>query len=301
MTRKFISRLIMVAGVLVAIAALHWTRLDCLAWYAWKITFLPQEARIHAADLMRYRVDIEGRPLKGVDDDVSALTYNPERDTLFTVLNNKPLIVELTLEGLLLRQIRVIGARDLEGMTYVAQNRYVIAEERKQRLWVVSIDDDTHAIDLNKAPGLTLAIDIFKNRGFEGLAYDERAKRLLVVKESHPPRVLAITGFVEPDPHMPLDIRITEVISPHSPALFVTDLSSLTMHEPSGHLLLLGDQSKLVVEYDADGTPISMLPLWRGFGGLKSSVPQAEGIATDNKGRIYIVSEPNLFYRFSRH
>jgi len=31
---------------------------------------------------------------------------------------------------------------------------------------------------------------------------------------------LAVTGFVESDPGAPLDIRISEVKSPHSPKLF---------------------------------------------------------------------------------
>lgn len=63
----------------------------------------------------------------GINDDVSALTYNPVRNTLFTVLNSKPVIVELTLEGKVLRQIQVMGAQDLEGLTHAADNRYVIA------------------------------------------------------------------------------------------------------------------------------------------------------------------------------
>ena len=49
------------------------------------------------------------------------------------------------------------------------------------------------------------------------------------------------------------------------------------------------------------GNPISMLPLWRGFRGLTTSVPQAEGVALDSADRLYIVSEPNLFYRFCRN
>jgi uncharacterized protein YjiK len=234
-------------------------------------------------------------------DDVSALTYNPERGTLFTVLNTRPIVVELTLAGEILRRIEVLGAHDLEGLTHVVHNRYVLAEEQKQRLWVVVIEDDAAVISLDTAPSLTLAIDIYDNKGFEGLSYDGRGKRLLVVKERNPLRVLAITGFVEADPHAPADIRITEVKLPRSPKLFVRDLSSLTVHEPSGQLLLLSDQSRLVVAYDGNGNPVSMLPLWRGFRGLKASVPQAEGLAMDKEGRIYIVSEPNLFYRFVRY
>ena len=40
--------------------------------------------------------------------------------------------------------------------------------------------------------------------------------------------------------------------------------------------------------------------LLRGMNGLKRSVPQAEGLAMDEQGTLYLVSEPNLFYRFGR-
>jgi uncharacterized protein YjiK len=38
----------------------------------------------------------------------------------------------------------------------------------------------------------------------------------------------------------------------------------------------------------------------RGRHGLQRSVPQAEGLASDEQGNLYLVSEPNLFYRFSK-
>ena len=34
--------------------------------------------------------------------------------------------------------------------------------------------------------------------------------------------------------------------------------------------------------------------------GLKRGVPQAEGLAIDDQGVLYLVSEPNLFYRFAK-
>jgi uncharacterized protein YjiK len=82
--------------------------------------------------------------------------------------------------------------------------------------------------------------------------------------------------------------------------LFVRDLSSLQFDERSGHLLALSDESRLVLELNVEGKPISSLSLLGGRNGLKRSVPQGEGIAMDNQGVLYLVSEPNLFYRFKK-
>ena len=62
----------------------------------------------------------------------------------------------------------------------------------------------------------------------------------------------------------------------------------------------MSDESRLVVELDTDGEPVSILSLLRGMHGLKRSVPQAEGVAMDDRGVLYLVSEPNLFYVFSK-
>ncbi|MDR0672871.1 MAG: SdiA-regulated domain-containing protein [Zoogloeaceae bacterium] len=43
-----------------------------------------------------------------------------------------------------------------------------------------------------------------------------------------------------------------------------------------------------------------MAPLWRGWHGLERAIPQPEGGALDSYENIYILSEPNLFYRFER-
>ena len=82
--------------------------------------------------------------------------------------------------------------------------------------------------------------------------------------------------------------------------LFVRDLSSLQYDERSGHLLALSDESFLVLELDIDGRPLSTLSLLNGRHGLKKRVPQAEGIAMDDQGSLYLVSEPNLFYVFKK-
>ncbi|WVM91121.1 SdiA-regulated domain-containing protein [Halopseudomonas pachastrellae] len=61
------------------------------------------------------------------------------------------------------------------------------------------------------------------------------------------------------------------------------DLSSLSLHDETGHLLLLSDESNMLVEYDEDSHPRSLLGLWRGMHGLEHTVPQAEGLAMDEQ------------------
>lgn len=83
-------------------------------------------------------------------------------------------------------------------------------------------------------------------------------------------------------------------------ALFINDLASVTTHAPTGNLLLLSEESAMVVEYDPRGMPVSLLPLWRGLHGLARKIPQPEGLALAPDGSLFIVSEPNLFYRFEK-
>ncbi|MBW6114298.1 SdiA-regulated domain-containing protein, partial [Pseudomonas aeruginosa] len=42
---------------------------------------------------------------------------------------------------------------------------------------------------------------------------------------------------------------------------------------------------------------LGSLTLRGGNHGLTDDVPQAEGLAMDDRGSLYVVSEPNLFYR----
>jgi uncharacterized protein YjiK len=63
---------------------------------------------------------------------------------------------------------------------------------------------------------------------------------------------------------------------------------------------LLSEQSSNLTELDQQGNFVSILSLRALAGDLKHTLPQAEGMTMDNKGELYIVSEPNLFYRFTQ-
>ena len=122
-----------------------------------------------------------------------------------------------------------------------------------------------------------------------------------MVKEKDPLRLIEFRGFAEivHGGRVDLDIREWRLGAPL--AYFLRDLSSVSYHEGSGMLLLLSDESRLVLELGDDHKPLSMLVLRRGWHGLKRDVPQAEGVAVGAGNSIFVISEPNLFYRFDRN
>ena len=282
--------------VLLALAGQEW-RLFERAWFS------VQEWR-HAAEwqgrslwLPDYRGTVEAQVIDGLSDDVSALTYDPDRRSLFTVTNQRAELIELSLAGKILRRMPLTGFGDAEAVEYISPGIYVISDERAQRLFKVHVDDNTRWLDAADSEQLSLGLGLNGNKGFEGLAYDSQGRRLFVAKERDPLRILEITGF--PGDEQRLNLQVTDD-QRRDRRLFVRDLSSLQFDERSGHLLALSDESRLVIELDLDGRPISTLSLLRGMHGLKRSVPQAEGLAMDEQGTLYLVSEPNLFYVFAK-
>ena len=284
--------------VLLALAGQEW-RLFERAWFS------VQEWR-HAAEwqgrslwLPDYRVTVEAQVIDGLSDDVSALTYDPDRRSLFTVTNQRAELIELSLAGKILRRMPLTGFGDAEAVEYISPGIYVISDERAQRLFKVHVDDHTRWLDAADSEQLSLGLGLNGNKGFEGLAYDSQGRRLFVAKERDPMLIYEVHGFPHFKPEKTYSVHV--INNPKRDAgLFVRDLSSLQYDERSGHLLALSDESFLVLELDIDGRPLSSLSLLKGRHGLSKRVPQAEGIAMDDDGTLYMVSEPNLFYVFKK-
>ncbi|MFJ3446921.1 SdiA-regulated domain-containing protein [Pseudomonas sichuanensis] len=285
------SVLLLFAGV-----AGHEFRLFERGWFNLKTWWQPAQ---QSMGLDRYQVVLEAQPVAGLDDDISALTYDPDRKSLFTVTNAKSELIELSLDGRILRRIPLTGFGDPEAVEYVGPGTYVITDERQQRLIRVRLDDDTLFLDANDAEQLSLGIGLNGNKGFEGLAYDSAGKRLFVAKERDPMVIYEVHGFPHDNPDKPYAVHVVQDRK-RDRRLFVRDLSSLQYDERSGHLLALSDESRLVLELDVKGRPLSTMSLRKGFQGLQQTVPQAEGIAMDDAGTLYLVSEPNLFYVFKQ-
>ena len=295
------KRLLLVA--LISLAAAF-----SLAWYSdWfslgyhllTVRFSDFDGKQPALDLENHRVTIDAVVVEGIPDNASGLTFHPARKTLFTVINKPAQVAEITTEGRLLRTIPLRGVLDAEGITYQEGNFFFIADEGRHQMVRIEIDDTTTEIDATNLPRFGLRIDAGRNVGYEGVSWDSDNNRMFIVKEKNPLRIFEISGLWEVLDTGKLDLRINEWL-PESPSnVMLRDLSSLTYHEESGHLFLLSDESRVLLEFDAAGDAVDMLVLRAGWHGLKRTIPQAEGVAIGSDRDVYILSEPNLFYRFS--
>ncbi|WP_434607584.1 SdiA-regulated domain-containing protein [Pseudomonas sp. R1-7] len=289
--------LLLIVVLITLVAAGQYLRLFERAWF--NLNTLWQPINGQAISLDQYQVTLEAQVIEGLDEDVSALTYDPIRKSLFTVTNKNAELIELSLEGKILRRIALVGFGDPEAVEFISEDIYVVTDERRQRLIKIHLDEDTRFLDAAEAEQMTLGVHMSSNKGFEGLAYDSIGKRLFVAKERDPMLIYEVHGFPHHNPEKSYAVHV--INNPKRDAgLFVRDLSSLQYDERSGHLLALSDESRLIIELDIDGRPLSTLSLNKGRHGLKNTIPQAEGVAMDDDGNLYVVSEPNLFYVFKK-
>ena len=297
----------LILGLTVVMAfQLHVQRLDKRLYY-WLTTYMHtddwQERAIWLPD---YRVEIDAKPILGIKNNLSGLSYDPDLQLLWAVTNGPNELLALSSDGDIKARYTLDGFDDVEAVTYIGNGQLIIAEERKQNLVIVSIPVGIDGApqtrgSLNHAqyPSITLALWSEDNKGIEGLTYDLKSDRLYVIKERDPIQLLAVSG-IQKSLEKSLSVQVQNLSGLLKNNLFATDLSSATFDQNSGHLILLSEESKLLIEMTVEGKIISFRSLVRGFAGLQKSIPQAEGVSIDTDGHLYVVSEPNLFYRFTR-
>lgn len=289
---RWYSWILLVAAAAYGLAfAMHWDDRGVL----WLLERFESPAeRQESIWLPDYRAVIDAKVLPGMEkDEASDLAYDPQSKTLFSVMGNKPFLVELTLQGDVLRKMPLVGWSNPEGVTSMGNGLLAIVDERDHMLSIVKVDADTRELNIANFPKYDLGPSKDQNKAFEAIAWDSRNQQMWLGVE-RPPALFTwksndgqtLTGDKQKLASDELDIR---------------NLSALAIDPRTGHMLVLSADSHLLLELDEKGEQVSFMTLLSGFNGLNKTIPRAEGVTMDEAGTLYLVSEPNLFYRFEKH
>lgn len=294
--RKLWMLLIVCIGITIGVLRyLHWDERVLFLWQEHNTSAQQQTVSIWLPD---YRALIQAKPLTGLQEaETSGLSWSPLSNTLFTVTSRVPKLVELSLGGEVLRVVELRGFSDPEGVAVLHDGRIAIIEERRAQLTVFHLPPDTQSIDAEALSSISLGSRAAGNKGFEGIALDARNQRILLAKERSPS---GLYSLALPEAKNGLAVLEQTLQELPSKQVFMRDFSSLAIDPRTGHLLVLSDASRMLIELDAQGDPVSFISLSRGLNGLARSIKQAEGVAIDARDTIYIVGEPNLFYVFEK-
>ncbi len=287
---------LLVGFIFVSVSVLSLGNLDDRIWYFFHDLTTPKQTKETSIWLPNYQADRVALPIPGIVGNASGITFNRDRQTLWIVVNSPTYLVELDLELNLLRRVELKNFRDTEAIAYVGEDHFLLTDERDQTITLASIDSQTEVLDKETLEQIVLNVHEYGNKGLEGVAVDPESKTVFAVRERDPMELIRVTGFLE----RKNQIRIDHPDSVEVGNLYVDDLSGLHFDADTGHLLLLSDESKLLAEIDLEGNKISYMDLERGFNRLDQAVPQAEGVTLDDDGRLYVVSEPNLLYRYQK-
>jgi uncharacterized protein YjiK len=288
--RWYVWLLLVVAAAYALAFAMHWDDRGVL-WLQER--FESQAEQKESIWLPDYRVVIDAKPLTGMEkDEASDLSYNPQTKTLFSVMGKNPFLAELTLQGDVLRKMPLVGWSNPEGLTVMENGLMAIVDERQHMLSIVKVDAGTRELNIADFPKYDLGPSKDQNKAFEAITWDSHNQQLLLGEE-RPPALFTWKS----DGSQTLKGDKQKLASDE---LDIRNLSALAIDPRTRHTLVLSADSHLLLELDEKGEQVSFMTLLGGFNGLKNTIPRAEGVTMDEAGTLYMVSEPNLFYRFEK-
>ena len=239
--------------------------------------------------------------------EVSAVTYNPDTDTLFVVGDGGRSVVQVTKTGQLIDSMTLPpGASpqgtefyDPEGLAYVGGGKFVMTEERDRRVVMFTyVPGGT----LQRADAQTVTLGTFvENIGLEGVTFDPQTGEYILVKEAAPEGIFqtgvdfaagtATNGSPATVNSVDLFNPVLAGLSDFADVFALSNVTSLTGPQ-SGNLLVLSQEAGKIVNIDRSGNIASSLTIRSDAGNpLSVADQQHEGLTMDNDGFLYTVSE----------
>ena len=237
--------------------------------------------------------------------EVSAVTYNKNTDTLFLVGDGGTAIVQVSkTTGALIDSMTLTAGlfADPEGLTYIGNNQFVIADER-----VRTASRFTYAANTTLTAANIQTVDLgtnIGNDGIEGITFDPQTSGFVAVKEatstSVPPTTIGV--FQTAIDFAAGTASNGSATTANSTNLFDPALSGLldfadvfafsTLTPTSDRLLLLSQASGKVINVDRAGNISSSLTIVsEPSNALSVPDQQFEGLTVDKDGFLYVTSE----------
>ncbi len=241
--------------------------------------------------------------------EASGVTYNWDTDTLFIVGDGSRSITQVSKTGVLIDTMTLAlrtGAPqgtdfyDLEGITYIGNNEFVVSEERDRQLVKISY---TAGVTKSRADAQTVKLGTFvDNIGTEGMSWDPLTNGFIVMKEKSPIGIFQtaidfVAGTASNGSNVtqnstnlfdPALLGMTDVADVYA----LSNLPTMSGKAQEGNLLVIGQEDARVVNVDRSGNIHSSLQIVADPGSLISAPDQQhEGITMDRAGFIYVVNE----------
>jgi uncharacterized protein YjiK len=263
--------------------------------------------------------------------EVSAVTYDWDTDTLFVVGDGSTSIVQVNKKGELIDSMTLApdptkpqgtSFYDVEGLTYVGGGKFVLQEERYRQanLFTYVPNATLYSDKTVDAAGKTLAsggVQTVKlgttvgNIGNEGITYDPFSSGFVLVKESGPEGIFQTTiDFANGTASngSPTTVNSVDLFNPAllgladlADVFSVSTLSSQIGKDDYDHLIVLSQESGKIVNIDRTGKIYSTLTIDAAANGLTTPQTSAtpinvvdqshEGITMDKDGFLYVTSE----------
>lgn len=309
---KFLSKIFLACLLIILVAwasyiGVRYYHAEQVA-YRWVTGLRAKEAewskKIEAAGgntLSGYAAASAPKKIEGLTGNLSGLTYDALQQRLLAVISKPATLVAFTPEGRLLAQYPLKGLNDVKGVAWLGGNKIALVDPRRNRIIVTEIPASPQPIDVTRAFSLVLRFgeDDASNVGFEGLGYDLRRDRLYVAKEHSPRALFRISGLNYLQSADSRGLRIENMSNWLEDIPFATDLASVEADPETGMVFILSEESQMLLQLDGDNGAgrgmLSLAPMGQG-----DTLPRPEGVALDDKGNIFIISEPNLLFRLTK-
>lgn len=240
--------------------------------------------------------------------EVSAVTYNWDTQTLFVVGDGGTSVVQVSKTGQLINSMTLAPGTspqntefyDPEGLTYIGNDQFVMTEERDRQAVLFTY---VAGGILTRANAKTVKLGTFvQNIGLEGVTYDPLTGGYIFVKETQPEGIFqtgidfnagtATNGSATTENSINLFDPALAGLADFADVFALSNLPALNGQPNYGNLLVLSQESGKIVNIDRSGNISSSLTILSDPGNpLDVAAQQHEGLTMDRDGILYVVSE----------